>query len=205
MATWAKVSVPSWAHLCLVLGSRSLLPVTGGRVRATDRQGSSRSTWLLRAAPRLLIMLATTLAAAGCRTANVNSIAHNRPPEVKPRPSFDLEEFVAEYNRNAEQIRSLKGQPSITARLGPEEKPTTEGQLDGRMAFERPRNFKLELSAGLKGKVADIGSNDEQFWFWVQNSKDKSVYVCSYDELGSTSLAVTYQPEWIIQAMGLEP
>jgi hypothetical protein len=80
-----------------------------------------------------------------------------------------------------------------------------KGQIEGRLAVVRPRDFKLELSAGLKGKVADIGSNDERFWFWVSSRKDKSVYVCDYADLGATTLAATYQPDWIVEAMGLKP
>ena len=47
-------------------------------------------------------------------------------------------------------------------------------------------------------------SNDERFWFWFQNRKDKSVYYCDYTELSSTSLAVTYQPDWIVGGDGAE-
>ncbi len=39
----------------------------------------------------------------------------------------------------------------------------------------------------------------------MQNSKDKSVYVCDHAELSSTALAATYQPDWIVDAMGLRP
>ena len=70
--------------------------------------------------------------------------------------------------------------------------------------MERPRNFKLELSH-IRSTFADIGSNDERSWFWVQNSKDKSVYVCDHAELSSTALAATYQPDWIVESMGLRP
>ena len=34
---------------------------------------------------------------------------------------------------------------------------------------------------------------------------DKSIYWCNYDELDSSPLAVTYQPDWIIEALGLKP
>ena len=125
------------------------------------------------------------------------------PPEAKPRPSFELEQFVAEYNRNAERIRSLEAKPAISAAMGPRGE-AQEGQVDGRLAVVRPRNFKLELSH-FRSTVADIGSNDERFWFWVQSKKDKSVYVCDYADLASTTLAVTYQPDWIVMAMGLKP
>jgi hypothetical protein len=157
----------------------------------------------MRIAPRLLLTLMATLGVAGCRTANVNSIAHTRPPEARPRPSFQLEEFVAEYNQNAERIRTLEARPAITVKMGPKG-DSRDGQVDGRLAVERPRNFKLELSH-IRSTVADIGSNDERFWFWVTSKKDKSVYVCDYADLASTTLAVTYQPDWIVEAMGLRP
>ena len=71
--------------------------------------------------------------------------------------------------------------------------------------MERPRNFKLELSSPMDQTKADIGSNDEEFWFWVQSDEDRSIYWCNYDDLESSALAVTYQPDWIIEALGLKP
>jgi hypothetical protein len=130
----------------------------------------------------------------------VGPIAHTRPPEVRPRSGFDLEEFVAEHNANADRIQSLEAKPAITVTMGPSG-DSKSGAVAGRLALERPRNFKLELAHSMSN-VGDIGSNDERFWFWFQNKKDKSVYYCNYAELSSTSLAVTYQPDWIVEAMG---
>jgi hypothetical protein len=157
----------------------------------------------MKVAPRVLVALLVSLSAAGCRTAGTDSIAHSRPPQPRLQTAFDVEEFVAEHNRNSARIRSLEAKPSISAAMGPQGNPNTEGHLDGRLALERPRNFKLELSH-IRSTVADIGSNNERFWFWVQSKKDKSVYVCDYADLRSTTLAVTYQPDWIVEAMGLK-
>ena len=159
----------------------------------------------MKVAPRLLpamLAILATLNAAGCRTASMGSIAHNRPPEVRPQSTFDLQGFVAEHNQNAERIQSLEAKPAITVTMGPPDHAES-GAVVGRLAVERPRNFKLELSHSMS-TIADIGSNDERFWFWFQNRKDKSVYYCDYTELSSTSLAVTYQPDWIVEAMGLK-
>lgn len=159
----------------------------------------------MRVAPRLLsAMLASlaTLSTAGCRTASMGSIAHNRPPEVRPQATFDLQEFVAEHNENAERIQSLEAKPAITATMGPQGE-STSGGANGFLSVERPRNFKLELAHSMS-TLADIGSNDERFWFWLKNSKDKSVYYCDYADLSSTPLAFTYQPDWIVWAMGLK-
>jgi hypothetical protein len=156
----------------------------------------------MKVAPRLLLAMLALLGIAGCRTASTGSMAHTRPPEMRPRPTFDIDAFVAHHNENAERIRSLEARPSIGAQIGPPGKAEAGG-VDGRLALERPRNFKLELYH-FKSTVADIGSNDDRFWFWFQNKKDKSVYVCDYVDLSSTSLAVTYQPDWIAEALGLK-
>ena len=175
----------------------------GMRVHATfsGLKGDSAMT----VAPRLLLaMLAAlaTLCASGCRTAGMGSIAHNRPPEVRPQATLDLQEFVAEHNDNAQRIQSLEAKPAITVTMGPRG-DAKSGAVDGLLAVERPRNFKLELAHSWS-TIGDIGSNDERFWFWFKNNKDRSVYYCDYSELSSTSLAITYQPDWIVEAMGLK-
>ncbi len=79
-------------------------------------------------------------------------------------------------------------------------------RVDGHMAIERPRNFKLDIKAEGLSK-ADIGSNAEEFWFWVANDgkEDKWIYWCNYRDLPASNLPVTYQPDWILDAMGLNP
>ena len=71
--------------------------------------------------------------------------------------------------------------------------------------MERPRSFKLEMFQASEQKRRRHRIERREFWFWFTNKKDKSVYFCNYDDLSSTSLAVTYQPDWIVEAMGLKP
>ena len=103
-----------------------------------------------------------------------------------PRPlaeqTLDVDEFVAEHNRNAERIQSLEAKPTIgvagKVMQGTRRRPAgpgTPAQLQAR-ALGWP---------DADGK-ADIGSNDEEFWFWVDDDEDKSIYWCNYDELDSS-------------------
>jgi hypothetical protein len=156
----------------------------------------------MKVAPRLLLAMLATLVSAGCRTVGTGSIAHSRPPDLRPRQTFDLDSFVAEHNENAGRIQSVRAKPAITATMGPPDRARSH-RVDGRLALDRPRSFELQLYR-LGTNYADIGSNDEKFWFWVQNEKDRSVYYCNHDDLASTTLGVTYQPEWIVEAMGLK-
>jgi hypothetical protein len=157
---------------------------------------------IMKVLPRLLVVpLLATFVSSGCRTAGVDPAT--RMPPVSTRPGFRIDEFVERHNSNAKLIHSLEARPSITATYGPPGK-TSSGHVDGRLAVERPRNFKLELLSHLRSPVADIGSNDQRFWFWMQNRQDRSVYVCDYADLETTSLAVTYQPDWIVASLGLK-
>jgi hypothetical protein len=143
--------------------------------------------------------MATVLGLAGCRALSPGSPSLNLRPGLA-QTSFDLEEFVAERNRNAEAIQSLIARPSIVAAME-KQRPV---HVDGKMALERPRNFELSLSHWNDQK-GDIGSNSEEFWYWVANKEQPYIYWCRYGELATSDLPVTYQPDWIIEAMGLKP
>ena len=110
---------------------------------------------------------------------------------------LDVDKFIAEHNQNADLVQSMTAKPTIRVA------GKVRHQADGQLAVVRPRNFKLVLKSMGQPK-ADIGSNDEEFWFWVQG-EDKAVYWCNYSDLESSSLAITYQPDWIVEALGLKP
>ncbi len=150
----------------------------------------------MKAARHVLLAMAA-LGLGGCVALNRAGIAPKSRPVAER--TLDLDAFVADHNRNADLIESLTAKPTI----GVKGKVMT-AQADGRLAMVRPRNFKLELSSMGQTK-ANIGSNDEEFWFWVQSSDDPSIYWCEYSELESSALAVTYQPDWIIESLGLKP
>ncbi len=144
-------------------------------------------------------LLMAVLGLAGCRADGTGSLSLHPRPALAPT-SFDLDEFVAEHNHNASKIKSLEARPSIGVAM----EKRHQFHVDGRLALERPRNFKLEL-AHYNVTKADIGSNDEEFWYWVVNKEEPYIYWCRYAEVESSDLAVTFQPDWIIEALGLKP
>src|SRR6202043_3876546 len=96
--------------------------------------------------------------------------------------------------------KSLKAEPEITVVVNNRERYG----VTGRLAMQRPQNFKLSLVRPMtKLEEADIGSNDQGCWFWVKGAKDRQVYVCSYDETGESPLDGAMQPDWIVEALGL--
>jgi hypothetical protein len=150
---------------------------------------------------RFWLLMAVGLGLTGCRAAGTGSLSlHPRPGLTQT--SFDLDEFIAEHNRNAERIQSLKAQPSIGVAMG----RRLRFHVNGHLALERPRNFKLEVTHQAVPK-ADIGSNNEEFWYWVVNeeAENKAIYWCKYSDVASSNLPITFQPDWIIDALGLKP
>ena len=148
----------------------------------------------------LLAVVAAT--ASGCRTAGVGDLARPDPP-LAPISSTKAAEILAEHNRNAERIQVIDAKPSlaITVYEKPNQPPSNYS-VNGRMTMERPKNFKLEIFT-TASTVADFGSNDSEYWFWVRDMTQKAIYYCNYDDTGASPLAATFQPDWIIEAMGL--
>lgn len=157
----------------------------------------------MRVALRPPLVLIAALMMAGCRAAGVAPTGPTPPPE--PKLSFRFDDFVREHNQNARLIKTVDARPAIEVTMTPPDggKPQS-GRVNGYLAVLQPRNFKLEL-ATMTSNLADIGSNDEQFWFWVQNKADKHIYFCDYADLPTSELAPTYQPDWIVRALGLRP
>ena len=163
----------------------------------------------MKAAFRLTLALIATFGASGCRTAGLSPSARPTPAVVpEPKLSFHLDEFIEDHNRNAERIESLTSKASITGSMtSPDTGEVATYATSGRLSMLRPKNFKLELY-GRISNVADIGSNADRFWFWLDAQQaekaDRHVYFCDYEDLPSANLAGTYQPDWIVDALGLK-
>ena len=147
-----------------------------------------------------LALVATLgLAASGCRTAGVSTRPPAPPDLAAARSAEKVAEILAEHNRNAAKIESVEAAPQINVAVNGRKR-----YVSGKLFMERPRNFNLRLRAAMAMvDVANIGSNDQEFWVWGKDDRDPSVYYCNYDENGDSPLATSLQPDWIVQAMGL--
>lgn len=146
---------------------------------------------------RWLLLLGTglfALSGAGCP--GMLQQYTNPLPRVLP-PSPNMEQVIEVVNRNNSQIQSFSanrasisgdGFPSLTASV----------------AFQRPQRFRLQAGSAF-GTELDLGSNDEQFWFWVKRSQPAAVYFCRHDQFAmSQAKQVTpFEPGWLIEAMGV--
>ena len=107
-------------------------------------------------------------------------------------------ELVKDLNLNARQIQSFQCKVSIEAR-------GSEGaaSLEGRLACDKPRNLRMKASM-LGNPAVDIGSNNQEFWFWTSQSEGQYVYHCAYNDLRpGVQAQVPFQPDWIMEALGM--
>ena len=135
---------------------------------------------------------------SGCATRGRSSLAPRAERGLPPLPLKTAMDVVDEINRNAKPVETLEATAKITA-TDPDGKKIT---VDGRFALQRPRDFTLKVLSH-RGTEADIGSNEQRFWLWTRDSKDKNIYLCDYDENGKAPLALGIQPDWIVEALGL--
>ena len=77
--------------------------------------------------------------------------------------------------------------------------------LSGVILAEKPRNFRMK--AGLLGKdEADIGSNGQEFWFWIARNPEPRQYYCAYKDLEEgrvQQMPLPIQPEWVMESLGM--
>lgn len=75
-------------------------------------------------------------------------------------------------------------------------------RLFGSLKYEKERNFKLELSSFLASELK-IGSNKDNFWFWVGRMDKPGLYWSSYDNFTKTRLKNPFNPIWLSRCLGL--
>jgi len=122
-----------------------------------------------------------------------------------PVPTGDIpkkEDLVKYLNENSGRIQTLRSNDiSLTCQAGL--MPLIG--LNAKMVCEKPRNMRLAAYHGVGSTEVDLGSNAQEFWWWIKRG-DPYQYFCSYKDLEEgrvRALMFPFQPEWIMEAMGM--
>jgi hypothetical protein len=126
-------------------------------------------------------LLATGLAAVvGCTPMGSDGIS--RAPvdperEAAHTPAAQAEAMqpiVARINQNVRAMNFLLkgGAVSAHGKLAKKSGKTESFDANGTFYFREPRNLYMQLQHALAGKI-EIGSNDEEFWYWEQFEHSK--------------------------------
>lgn len=145
-------------------------------------------------------------AGSGCfnnRWAFLNRDQDRLPDGPVPSTLPSTADIVQYLNNNAERVKSIRVEElNVTAGQG-----LRSIDFRGRMMAEKPRNFLMKAEV-LGSPVVDIGSNQQEFWFWISKANPPYQYFCSYKDFNDgkvRQLPMPFQPEWILETMGLGP
>ena len=107
-------------------------------------------------------------------------------------------QLIAYVNNNAQRIQSLQcNNVDLDCTQG-----FQQFHIRGKLACQKPRDFRMHAEV-LGRTEADIGSNDKEFWYWIQRG-DPYLIHCSYQDLANgVRIPFPFQPEWIMEALGM--
>src|SRR5438105_4426706 len=135
---------------------------------------------------------------AGC-----DKFAFLRPRSDPPRiagPVPTADEVARSLNANAGLIQSIEcGQVDLDC----SQRLQSIG-LDGKLVCQKPQNFRMSAKIG-GSTMVDMGSNDQEFWFWISKADPPYLYHCTYQDYnaGRVHLPFPFQPQWVMEALGM--
>src|SRR5207302_6733633 len=150
---------------------------------------------------RYVVLTLGLLAITGCADSKWNFLRqHGQENARLPVENPTQADLLAYLNRNAEQIQSIQClMIAMDTRVG-----IHQFNVPGRMICQKPRYFRLiaELAGSSE---ADIGSNDQEFWYYVKRNDPPYLVHCSYRDLeNGARTPFPFQPQWVMEALGME-
>ena len=154
-----------------------------------------------RAGKALLLAVVIGAILPGCITSR-GLFSRNRDhmagaPRLRNSKNPGIEEVVAHLNQNTDRIQNWR---TNNVRIRCENM-----SLSGNIAVEKGHRLRLFVNSPL-GKELDLGSNDERFWVWSRRM-DPAFVTCKHEnlELVRQGNGIPFEPDWLMQALGVEP
>ena len=115
------------------------------------------------------------------------------------------EQLVGYLNDRARKLQSIE---YGNTRLRAYQNGVPMPELVGNLASSQPRNFRMVSSGRMVSAKVDLGSNEEQFWVYVQVPTEKPMYVFASHtdfEAGRAKIpgGIPFEPDWVMQALGM--
>jgi hypothetical protein len=128
---------------------------------------------------------------------NLFKPADTPPPSSNKVPT--AEQLTQYLNDNAARVQNFRcDNLSITASQGLQAVGMT-----GKIWLEKDKNLRLVADAG-GNREFDMGSNEQEFWFWVARMKPSYQFYCAYKDIKEArNMPIPFQPDWMMEAIGL--
>lgn len=131
------------------------------------------------------------------------------PPPTRPvepeRPPRPVPQILSAISTNAAKLDQPLWSSSVTvsARFIDEDGRRQVFNLEGSLLFQRPLNFRMDLRHGLGEPVMGIGSNDEEYWVWIEPEMGTMRWG-RYRHLGKPCTEdVLIRPDHLMQSLGV--
>lgn len=156
---------------------------------------------------RLLATAAALVPAVGCgwMKGNPGDNGAMRPRSTEKLPDVVPDRLVTYLNERAARFQSVQ-YGDVRLRCAQRSLPLP--QLEGDLACSQPRNFRMVGQGRAVAAKVDLGSNEQQFWVYLQVPTEKPTYVFASHadfESGRARLPgdMPFEPDWVMQALGM--
>lgn len=146
--------------------------------------------------------LIVMLTQVGCNLTRWPMVRPERPPQSSGE-AVPVAALVKYLNDNASPVNTLRCEDlDLTCTQG-----TQSIGLRGLMVAQKPKGMRLSAK-NLGTTVVDLGSNEQEFWYWVGKAEPPYQFFCAYRDLQEgrvKHMPFPFQPDWIMEALGLGP
>src|SRR5437868_9241594 len=138
------------------------------------------------------VALGALLLLGGCTNdSKWGFLRNSRDTTRLPSETPTTVQLVGYLNQNAQKVRSLE---CLDLDLDCHQGLQSFG-LRGKLVCEQPHKFRL-IADALGNRAVDMGSNDQEFWYWISKAEPPYLVHCSYEDLkrGTARMPFPFQP-----------
>jgi hypothetical protein len=109
-----------------------------------------------------------------------------------------LDQVLGAVNANTARVQSYH---SSSARISTPGLPA----LRANIAAAGPKQFRLRADTVLTGTEVDLGSNNQEFWFWMKRSQPPALYYSNHEQFAASAVhsVLPIEPTWLVEALGM--
>lgn len=174
------------------------IETAGGR--STVRQAAFGDRWTQALMFSLFLLAASS---GGCAWQSYLQPVGAPGPEIFMRTPTAVEAADA-INANSNAVQELYAEGATISVQG-------FPALKASLAAKRPQHLRMQATIlGIGGPALDVGSNDERFWFWTQETfaapnAPKGVFYARHVDAQHLPMqqVLPIEPRWLIEALGV--
>ncbi len=145
----------------------------------------------------LLLTLVVVVSLSGASCPQIIQRYQQPLPRALPA-SPTLRQVMDVINANSARVQSFSASRGAIAIAG-------FPALRANLAFQREKNFRLRGETSITGPEVDLGSNNDEFWFWIRRAQPPALYYCRHDRYATSNARqiLPVNPIWLIEALGV--